>query len=130
MKYRKIILLINFIFAQTYFLIASSQILKNYAILINHGSFFLEKDSLQHDCFLFFKLNQLLSNTAICYRAEVSDVYSDENFFFHLRTDYVKSLIKIGLREQSYVSKCNILLKKSKTNQKFVDFKLDGKFSL
>ena len=33
-------LLINIIFAQTYFLIASSQIFKNDAILINHGSFF------------------------------------------------------------------------------------------
>ena len=30
----------NVIFVQTYFLIASSQILKNDAILINHGSFF------------------------------------------------------------------------------------------
>ena len=29
----------NFIFAQTYFLIASSQIFKNDAILISHGSF-------------------------------------------------------------------------------------------
>ena len=25
------------------------------------------------------------------YRAEVSDVYFDENFFFHLQTDYVKT---------------------------------------
>ena len=39
LKHKKIILLINFIFAQTYFLIASSQILKNDAILINYGSF-------------------------------------------------------------------------------------------
>ena len=31
-------------------------------------------------------------------RAQVSDVYSDENFFFYLWTDYVKTLIKIGLR--------------------------------
>ena len=37
---QKIILLINFIFAQTYFLIASRQILKNDTILINHGSLF------------------------------------------------------------------------------------------
>ena len=50
-------LLINFIFAQTYFLIASSQIFKNDAILINHSSFFQEKDSLQFDRFLFLKLN-------------------------------------------------------------------------
>ena len=46
LKYKKIILLINFIFAQTYFLIASSQIFENDAIFINHGSFFYEKDSL------------------------------------------------------------------------------------
>ena len=57
LKHKEIILLINFVFAQTYFLIASSQIFKNDAILINHGSFFLEKDSLQHDRFLFLKLN-------------------------------------------------------------------------
>ena len=37
---QKIILLINIIFAQTYLLIALSQILKNNTILINHGSFF------------------------------------------------------------------------------------------
>ena len=47
----------NFVFDQTYFLIASSQIFKNDAILINHGSFFLEKDSLQLERFLFVKLN-------------------------------------------------------------------------
>ena len=46
----------RFIFAQTYFLIASNQIFKNNAILINHGSFFQEKDSL-HDSFLFLTLN-------------------------------------------------------------------------
>ena len=44
LKHRKIILLINFIFDQTFFLIASYQILKNYAILINHESFFQRKD--------------------------------------------------------------------------------------
>ena len=35
LKYRKIILLINFIFATTFFLIAFDQFLKNYAIFIN-----------------------------------------------------------------------------------------------
>ena len=44
LKHRKIILLINFIFDPTFFLIASYQILKNYAILINHESFFQRKD--------------------------------------------------------------------------------------
>ena len=47
LKYRKIILLINFISAPTFFLIASYQILKNYTILINYKSLFQEKDSLQ-----------------------------------------------------------------------------------
>ena len=44
LKHRKIILLINFIFDPTLFLIASYQILKNYAILINHELFFQRKD--------------------------------------------------------------------------------------
>ena len=48
-------------FAQTYFLIASRQIFKNDAILINHVSFFWEKDSLQHDRFLCLKLNSLMA---------------------------------------------------------------------
>ena len=39
--------LINFIFARTLFLFVSYQIFKNDAILINHGSFAQEKDSLQ-----------------------------------------------------------------------------------
>ena len=58
LKYRKIILLINFIFAPTFFLIAY-QILKNYAILINHELFFQEKVSLQLIHFQFSKMNKL-----------------------------------------------------------------------
>ena len=54
-------LLINFIFAPTYFLIASSQIFENDAILINYGSFFYKKDSLQLDRFLFLKMNSLMA---------------------------------------------------------------------
>ena len=50
---RKIIFLINFIFDQTFCLIASNQIFKNYAILIKYGSFFQGKDSLQLDRFQF-----------------------------------------------------------------------------
>ena len=53
-------LLINFIFDQTFFLFSLSQILKNYAILINHGSFLEGKGSLQLDRFQFLKMNQLL----------------------------------------------------------------------
>ena len=66
LKNKKIILLINFIFAPTFFLIASYQIWKNYAILVNHGSFFQEKDSLQLNRFHFSKMKQLLSDSAIC----------------------------------------------------------------
>ena len=47
LKHRKLILLINFIFDPTFFLTASYQILKNYAILINHESFFQRKDFAQ-----------------------------------------------------------------------------------
>ena len=60
LKYRKIILLINFIFAPTFFLIASYQILKHYAILINYKSFFKEKDSLQLNHFQFSKIQQFV----------------------------------------------------------------------
>ena len=66
LKHRKIILLINFIFAPTYFLFASYQILKNYAISINYKSLFQEKDSLKLNHFQFSKMNKLLSNSAIC----------------------------------------------------------------
>ena len=66
LKNKKIILLINFIFDPTFFLIASYEILKNDAILINYESLFQEKDSLQLDRFQFLRMNQLLSNLAIC----------------------------------------------------------------
>ena len=62
LKHKKIIFLINFIFAQTYFLIALSQIFKNDAILENHGSFLEEKDSLQLDRFQFLKVNSLMAD--------------------------------------------------------------------
>ena len=53
--------LTNFIF-KSLFHIASYQIFKNGAILINHGSFSQGKDSLQLDFFQFLKMNQLLYN--------------------------------------------------------------------
>ena len=49
-----------FIFTRTFFLIASYQILTNYVILIKHGLFFQERDSLQFNRFQFFKMNKLL----------------------------------------------------------------------
>ena len=61
LKHKKIIWLINFIFVQSYFLIASRQIFKNNAILINHGLFFYEKDSIQLDCFQFLKMNSSMA---------------------------------------------------------------------
>ena len=63
LKHRKIILLINFIFAPTFFLVASYQILKNYAILINHESFFQRKDFSQFHRFSFLKINSLMAET-------------------------------------------------------------------
>ena len=53
----------NFIFEQTSFLIASYQILKNYAILINHESFFQRKDFLQLHRFWFLKINSSMAET-------------------------------------------------------------------
>ena len=58
--------LTNSIFTRTFFLIISYQIFKNDVILINHGSFFQEKDSLQLNRFQFSKINKLLPNSAIC----------------------------------------------------------------
>ena len=66
LKYRKIIYLTNFIFTRTFFHITSYKILKNDVILINHGSFFQVKDSLQLNRFQFSKMNKLSPNSAIC----------------------------------------------------------------
>ena len=55
--------LTNFIFTQTFFPIASHQILKNDVILINHGSFFQEKESWQLYRSQFFKINSLIAET-------------------------------------------------------------------
>ena len=57
------------------FFIASSQIFKNDAILINHGSFFQEKDSLQLDRFQFLKMHSLV--------AEIikNNNFSKQNFY-------------------------------------------------
>ena len=57
--------LTNFIFAPTFFLIASYQILKNDVILINNRSIFQEKDYLQLNYLQFSKINKLLPNPAI-----------------------------------------------------------------
>ena len=53
----------KFYFYPDFFLIASSLIFPNDAILINHGSFFQGKDSLQHVCFQFLKINSLMAET-------------------------------------------------------------------
>ena len=55
--------MINFIFARTFFLIASNQILKNNAILIIHGQIFQRKDSVQFDRFQFLKITSLMAET-------------------------------------------------------------------
>ena len=55
--------LTNFIYTRTFFLIASYQICKNYVILINHGSFFQEKESLQLDRFQFLEIHYLMAKS-------------------------------------------------------------------
>ena len=50
----------NFIFARTFFLIAPYQISQNYAILINHETFFQEKESLQLYRSKILKINSLI----------------------------------------------------------------------
>ena len=49
----------NLIFTQNFFLIALYQILQNYAILINHESFFQEKESSQLYRTQFLRINSL-----------------------------------------------------------------------
>ena len=63
LKHKKIILLINFIYAPIFFLVASYQILKNYAIPINHESLFQKKRFLTTSPFLIFKINSLMAET-------------------------------------------------------------------
>ena len=53
----------KFYFFQTYFLIASRQILKNDAILMNHESFFQRKDYPELHRFWFLKINSLMAKT-------------------------------------------------------------------
>ena len=55
----------NFIFDQTFFLIASYQISKNYAILINYESFFQKNDFPQLHRFQFLKINSLMAETIL-----------------------------------------------------------------
>ena len=63
---KKIMHLTNFNFSWTFLLIASYQILKDDVILINHGSFFQEKDSLLLNRFQFSKMNNSLPNSESC----------------------------------------------------------------
>ena len=55
--------LTNFIFVRTFFLIASYQIQKNDAILINDESLFQEKESSQLYRFQFLEINSLMAET-------------------------------------------------------------------
>ena len=56
----------KFYFYLIFFLTFYTKFFKNYVILINHGSFYQEKDSLQLNRFQFSKMNKLLPNSAIC----------------------------------------------------------------
>ena len=53
--------LTSFIFTRTFFLIASFQIFKNDVILINHESFFQEKESSQLYRSQFLEINSLMA---------------------------------------------------------------------
>ena len=53
----------KFYFCLTFFLIVSYQILQNDAILINHESFFQEKESSQLYCSQFLEINSLMTET-------------------------------------------------------------------
>ena len=53
----------KFYFCRTFFLIASFQILQNNAILINHDSFFQEKESPQLYSSQFSEMNCLMAET-------------------------------------------------------------------
>ena len=53
--------LTNFYFCRTSFLIDSYQILQNAAILINHESFFQEKESSQFYRSQFLEINSLMA---------------------------------------------------------------------
>ena len=61
LKHRNVMYLTNFIFNCTVFHTAFYQIFKNSAILINRGSFFQGKDSLQLDLFQFLKIKSLMA---------------------------------------------------------------------
>ena len=74
--------LTNVIFTQTFFLIASYQNLKNGVILINRGSFFQEKDSLQLNLFTFSKMFKLLPNPAICFGKFIFICFSHQRIYF------------------------------------------------
>ena len=63
LKCRKIMHLINCNFTWTFFLITSYEILKKDVILINHGSFFEEKESLQLYRSQFLEINSLMAET-------------------------------------------------------------------
>ena len=53
--------LTNFIVTPTFFLITSYQILKNHVILINHESFFQERESSQLHRSKFLKISSLMA---------------------------------------------------------------------
>ena len=55
--------LTNFHFCRTFFFIASYQILQNDAILINHESFFQDKESPQLYRSYYLEINSLMATT-------------------------------------------------------------------
>ena len=57
-----------------FFHIASYQMFKNCAIMINHRLFFQETDSLQLDRFQFLQINSLMAET-------IKKKFSKQNFY-------------------------------------------------
>ena len=63
MNCRTIRYLTNFYVCRTFFCVASYKILQNDATLINHESFFQEKESSQLHCYQFLEINSLMAKT-------------------------------------------------------------------
>ena len=110
LTHRQIIWSKNFIFAQTFFFIDLSQIFENNAILINHGSFFQGKDSLQLDCFQSLEINSLMVKTDKKHFSETTKSFFWKNDFWFVRN---ASFLKIWFEtiRKKFGHKKNLLIK-------------------
>ena len=76
--------LTNFYFCRTFFVIGSYQILQNYAILVNHESFFQEKESPQLYRSQFLEINSSMAET-------IKNQFSKTKFLYSLNINQSKS---------------------------------------